>query len=103
MGKQEEVDLFTSRYDLDIQPEYRILDVAAEFGEVAKEVLELTNYGDKDIKSNENLELEMGDLYFALLVLANDLGIDLDLALEKVLEKYEDRLDQGSDPSSRRG
>ncbi len=102
MGKQEEVDLFISRYDLDIEPEYRALDVVAELGEVAKKILEITDYGGKDLQATENLEIEIGDLYFSIIVLANRLEIDLDLALEKVLEKYEDRLEDSSNPSSRK-
>jgi len=100
MGKQEEVSIFMSQYDLDIKPEYRALDVAAEMGEVASQMLADSGYGNHTIKGTKDLEDEIGDLYFSLIALANRLNIDLDMALEDALEKYERRIEQGSDPSS---
>lgn len=89
-----------NKYDLDIQPEYRAMDIAAEFGEVASEILALTDYGEKDLQNHPTLEEELGDLYFALIALANSLGVDLDMALDDVLEKYEQRINEGDSPSS---
>lgn len=100
MGKQEEVSIFMSQYDLDIKPEYRALDVAAEMGEVASQMLADSGYGDRAIRGTDDLEDEIGDLYFSLIALANRLNIDLDMALEDALEKYERRIEQGSNPSS---
>ncbi len=100
MGKQEEVSIFMSQYDLDIKPEYRALDVAAELGEVASQMLADSGYGDQAIRGTDDLEDEIGDLYFSLIALANRLNIDLDMALEDALEKYERRIEQDSSPSS---
>jgi len=99
MSNQEEVDLFMNQYGLDIQPAYRALDVAAEFGEVAAEILAITGYGDEDLRTNDQLREEIGDLYFSLLALANRLNIDLDLVLEDVMEKYQQRIEGAGDDS----
>ena len=100
MGKQEEVDIFMNRYGLNIKPEYRLIDLSSELGEVSKQVLKQTGYGERDLKRTDDLEEELGDLYFALIALANTMNIDLDFALEKVIEKYKERIDGKGHPGS---
>ena len=39
----------------------------------------------------QDLALELGDVLFVLLVIANEQGIDLEETLERVLEKYRNR------------
>ncbi len=101
MSNQEEVDIFMNQYGLSIKPEFRALDVAAEFGEVATKILSLTNYGDEVLQKNEKLEKEMGDLYFSLIALANRINVDLDIALDKALDKYKERLGESGSPASK--
>ena len=51
-------------------------------------------FGHKTKKPEEppqDLALELADVLFVLLVIANEQGIDLDEALEQVLEKYRTR------------
>ncbi len=51
-------------------------------------------FGHKTKKAEEpqqDLALELADVLFVLLVIANEQGIDLDEALEQVLEKYRTR------------
>lgn len=100
MGKQEEVSIFMSQYDMDIKPEFRALDIAAEFGEVASEMLSNSSYGEQAVTKTSELEAEIGDLYFSLIALANRLNIDLDMALEDALEKYRERIEQDETASS---
>ncbi len=60
-----------------------------EVGELARELNH--RYGAKTKKPGEpeqDLALEMADILFVLLALANEQGIDLDEALERTLEKY---------------
>jgi len=101
MARQEEVDIFMNQFDLNIRPEFRALDISAEFGETVAEMLKSSGYGGEDIKKTDELVDEFGDLYFALIALANTLNIDLDRALDRALEKYEQRLEEGSGPGSR--
>lgn len=60
-----------------------------ETGELAREYNH--RFGQKKKKASEGeaeLELEMADVLFILLCMANQQGIDLDAALVKTLEKY---------------
>lgn len=60
-----------------------------ETGELAREYNH--RFGQKKKKASEGeaeLELEMADVLFILLCMANQQGIDLDAALQKTLEKY---------------
>jgi NTP pyrophosphatase (non-canonical NTP hydrolase) len=60
-----------------------------ETGEVAREYNH--RFGAKKKKASEgetSLELELGDVLFILVCMANQQGIDLDAAMDKVLAKY---------------
>jgi len=63
-----------------------------EVGELAREMNH--RFGHKPKKADEpeqDLALELADILFVLLVIANEQGIDLDVALAQVLEKYRTR------------
>lgn len=63
-----------------------------EVGELAR--LMNHRFGHKPKKEGEpeqDLALELADILFVLLVIANEQGIDLDEALERTLEKYRRR------------
>jgi len=93
---QEKIKQFTAKNNLDTDPSSRALDIMSELGEVAKEILKQTNYGKQEAKQTKEIESELGDLLFSLTCLANTYNIDLDKALNKVLDKYEKRLEKGS-------
>ncbi len=96
LEKQKIVERFFIENNLESDAEVRILDLLSELGEVSKEILKGTDYGSKPLTQTENLSLEMGDLIFSTLALANSLRINLDDALEEALKKYKKRLDKGS-------
>ncbi len=61
-------------------------------GELARELNHL--YGSKPKRPDEaeqDLAMELADVLFVLLVIANEQKIDLDQALKRVLEKYRAR------------
>lgn len=63
-----------------------------EVGELAREMNH--RFGDKTKRSDEaekDLALELADVLFVVLVIANQQDIDLEQALDQVLEKYRDR------------
>lgn len=93
---QQKIKEFCEKNNIDSPVEHRTLDLVSEVGEVAKEVLKMSDYGSKEPKFKEELKSELGDVLFALNVLANKLDVDLDEALDEVLEKYEKRLKKGS-------
>ena len=96
---QKKVKLFCEKNELNSPIEHRVLDTMSELGEVAKEILKMSNYGDSPIKYNDNLKMELGDLLYSIITIANVFDIDLDEALNEVLRKYEQRMLKGS-PSS---
>src|SRR2546426_2647990 len=63
-----------------------------EVGELAREINH--SYGEKPKKSSESegsAAAEMADILFILASLANSIGVDLDEAFGKVMEKYQVR------------
>ena len=72
----------------------RILDIQSEVGELSKEYLKSTKYGTKDYLVTEDFLLEYGDVLYSLLSLANELEIDSKIALDKVFEKYKNRIEK---------
>jgi NTP pyrophosphatase (non-canonical NTP hydrolase) len=99
MDEQREVAAFIDRHDIEAPPEFRLLDVVSELGEVAKDLNESTGYGDDPSEATVS-EDELGDALFALLALADAVDIDAEAALETALTKYESRLETQDDPAS---
>jgi NTP pyrophosphatase (non-canonical NTP hydrolase) len=87
---QRRVDAWISRFEEGYWPPLaNLARLVEEVGELARELNH--RYGSKPKKPDEpeqDLALEMADVLFVLLVLANEQGIDLDQALERTLEKY---------------
>lgn len=86
---------FNREHDLALTPEHRVLDLVAETGELSKEVLKASDYGDDPVELTRELADEFGDVYYCLLSLADELGIDPEAALASSLEKYRDRASEG--------
>jgi NTP pyrophosphatase (non-canonical NTP hydrolase) len=99
MDAQERVATFLATHDLETDPAYRLLDVAAEVGELAADLNAATGYGARPGDAAVSEE-ELGDALFALLALTDELDADAGAALERSLEKYEERIDSSGDPGS---
>lgn len=97
---QRRVDEWISKFEEGYWPPLvNLARLAEEVGELARELNH--RYGPKKKKADEpegDLALELADVLFVLLVLANEQGIDLDEALERTLEKYRIR-DSGRWPT----
>ena len=78
----------------------RILDIQSELGELAKEYLKSSKYGTQQFNLEEDFKEEYGDVLYALLSLANELGISseecLDIALNKLQSRMEKKNSMGS-------
>ena len=99
---QEKVDELIKKYNLESSIEIRFIDLISELGELGKEILKGNDYGKKDFCNTENIESEIGDTFFSLICVANSLNIDLQNALDNVLNKYENRFsDNGNIGSGR--
>ena len=97
---QKKVQLFCKKNNLSSSIEHRVLDIVSEIGELSKEILKASNYGKSSYVSNEKIKLELGDVLFSLITLANSLDVNLDVALEAVIKKYENRMEKGLTPDS---
>lgn len=90
---QERVDRWITSFEEGYWPPLAILArLTEEVGELSREINH--RYGSKPKKDGEprsELELEIGDVLFVLVSLANAQGIDLARALRRVMEKYETR------------
>jgi len=93
---QDKVKNFTREHKLNSPLEFGVLDLTSEVGEVSKEILKMTNYGNSPLVKNKEIESELGDTLYSLIVIANKLDINLENALNLVLEKYNKRLKKGS-------
>lgn len=97
--QQERVKKFLEQNNLETKPENRLLDLLSELGEVAKDMNESTDYGEKPEELSVK-EDEIGDTLFALLALSENLNIDAEQALDKALKKYRNRMETSETPSS---
>lgn len=87
---QEKVDEWISQFEEGYWPPLtNLARLTEEVGELAREMNH--RFGHKTKRADEldqDLAIELADVFFVLLVIANEQGIDLDEALERVLEKY---------------
>jgi NTP pyrophosphatase (non-canonical NTP hydrolase) len=90
---QERVDAWISQFEEGYWPPlHNLARLVEEVGELAREMNH--RFGSKPKRPEEpeqDLAVELADVLFALLVMANEQGIDLEEALEEVLEKYRAR------------
>ncbi len=90
---QKRVDDWISQFEEGYWPPLvNLARLMEEVGELSREMNH--RFGAKTKKPEEpeqDLALELADILFVLLVMANEQGIDLDRALADVLEKYRRR------------
>ena len=90
---QRRVDAWISRFEEGYWPPLsNLARLTEEVGELAR--LLNHRFGHKPKKPDEphqELDLELADILFVLLVIANEQGIDLNAALERTLDKYRTR------------
>lgn len=98
---QERARKFAQKHNLSRTPGVTALDLLSEFGEVAKELLKATNYGQHDPIDNPAIADELGDMLYSLCELATAVNVDLDQALTAALAKYEARWQEKGHPGSR--
>lgn len=87
---QKEVDNWISQFEEGYwQPSSMMLRLTEEVGELAREVNH--RYGQKPKKPSEpegDLALEMADILFIIVCMANSMHIDLEKAFTGMMEKY---------------
>jgi NTP pyrophosphatase (non-canonical NTP hydrolase) len=90
---QARVDAWISQFEEGYWPPmHNLARLMEEVGELARELNH--QYGSKPKRPDEpeqELAMELADVLFVLLVIANEQKIDMDRALTKVLDKYRAR------------
>ena len=90
---QQRVDQWIDQYEIGyFQPLTNIARLTEEVGELAREVNH--RFGQKPKKGEEppgDLGMEMADILFVIVCMANREGIDLDEAFERMMKKIERR------------
>ena len=90
---QAAVDAWIQRFEEGYWPPLtNLARLTEEVGELAREMNH--RFGHKTKRPDEvdqDLALELGDVLFVLIVIANEQGIDLEETLERVLAKYRSR------------
>jgi len=90
---QQRVDDWISQFEEGyFHPLTNMARLAEEVGELAREVNH--RFGQKTKKRDEphgDLAMEMADILFVLICMANREGIDLDAAFQRMMEKVSDR------------
>jgi NTP pyrophosphatase (non-canonical NTP hydrolase) len=87
---QRRVDAWISQFEEGYWPPLsNLARLTEEVGELAREMNHRFGHKPKKVdEPDQDLALELADILFVLLVIANEQEIDLERALEQVLEKY---------------
>ena len=80
----------------------RLLDISSELGELNKEFLKGSKYGTQELVLDEEFKMELGDVLYSLLSLANEVDVDAEEYLDKVIAKYQARIDKNKSMGSGR-
>lgn len=97
---QDKVNRFCKQKGVNSSVNIRIIDLVSEVGELSKEVLKGTDYGNKQFRNTEEWESEIGDVLFSLICIANETDTNLESCLNYVLDKYEKRFTTKGDLGS---
>ena len=93
-NKVKEFNTNSGRHAAPMNVYARLLDVTSELGELAKEYLNGSNYGASNFIMNDDFKMEFGDVMYSLLSLACEANIDAEECLDKVIKKYQDRINK---------
>ena len=89
---QKAVDDWIGQFEEGYWPPLSMLAaVVEETGELAREINDREGYKKKRKPDNTELGLELADVLFSIVCIANHYHIDLDAAFKMVLEKYTKR------------
>ncbi|MBU5485116.1 hypothetical protein KQI86_12300 [Clostridium sp. MSJ-11] len=97
---QNKINKFTEDKLINSRVDVRIIDLTSEVGELSKEVLKGTDYGNKQFSITKNWKSELGDVLFSLICIANETNTNLEDCLNYALYKYEKRFESKGDLSS---
>lgn len=89
---QKKVDDWIGQFEQGYWPPLAMFaSLVEEVGELGKEINSFEGYKRKRGDSPNNLDIEVGDIIFSLVCIANHFKLDLEDAFNKTLNKYSDR------------
>ena len=90
---QEIVDSWIGQFEEGYWPPLSMLaSIVEEVGELAREINDMEGYKKKKAtEKKKNLGLELADIIFSIICIANYYKIDLEKAFSEVIEKYTER------------
>jgi NTP pyrophosphatase (non-canonical NTP hydrolase) len=97
---QNKVKKFMDENGMNNPVENRMLDLVDEIGEVSKEINKMSSYGTKQPEFREEIVMELGDVFYSLVTVANYYDVDLLKSLDMAVEKYEKRIKKGGHAGS---
>ena len=84
---------FIARHDLETAPQWSVLDINAQLGELVRALLVETHYGRNEIDRTSPLVREkIADLIFAVAYLCTLYGVEPDTALSESIARFESKL-----------
>lgn len=88
---------FIAQHNLETQPAFSLLDVMAELGDVARELLKSTDYGrHPETADSTQMREAIGDLMFSVAYLSTLYDVDPEAALWESVRKFESKLEPAS-------
>ena len=78
----------------------RILDIQSEVGELAKEYLKGSKYGIQEFELKDDFKEEYGDVLYALISLAVEVGVDAEECLDIAINKLQSRMEKNNSMGS---
>ncbi|MDO8592152.1 MAG: MazG-like family protein [bacterium] len=97
---QKKVKKFMDKNSMNNPVENRMLDLVDEIGEVAKEINKMSEYGTKQPVFKKEIAMELGDVFYSLITVANYYGVNLLTVLDLAIEKYKKRIKKGGHAGS---
>ena len=77
--------------DAKMDPQSRMMDISSEVGELNKEVLKSTKYGEKEFIMTNEFQEEYGDVLYSVLSMGIENGIDIEANIKKMIKKMNSR------------
>lgn len=88
------LETLLARYDLKTAPEWSLLDIGAQLGELTRALLKQSNFGRDAVQLPPEIAHEkIGDLLFALAYFAHLHDVDLESALHDSIKRFEKKLE----------
>ena len=97
---QQSVAAFMTANDLNPSLSARLHDLVSEVGELSKELLKSTDYGQLEHRVSTQWIAELGDVFYSLITIANSTDVNLGEALAQSMAKYRKRIEAKGEPGS---